>query len=109
MDQPAEHYPAHRAGRTADLLPHIQRIADTLNEATATITKSSARDSTKQALLIDALVRARQQLAQAEHLVAEYAVVQGRSQSSVAKSFGLSHTQIGNWYHAPLSDDDLIQ
>ncbi len=47
------------------------------------------------------------QLDEARRIVAEYAVLHGKSLAVVAANLDVSHTQVGKWYHNPLPLDEL--
>lgn len=104
---PTTKYPSHEAKRTADLLPYVNRPVATLTDAVETITRGKMRDEVKQALLLDAVREAMSQLDEARRIVAEYAVLHGKSLAVVAANLDVSHTQVGKWYHNPLPLDEL--
>lgn len=109
MDPQSAHlYPAHRIKTTDELLPYVHRSVQTLTDVSRTITRTRMSDDLKQALLLDALNAAGQQLNDAQHLAAEYAMRRGLSQTRAAEALGVSHTLTGSWWHNPLAETDLF-
>ena len=102
-------YAAHEAKRTADLLPYVQKPVDTLTEAIETITRSTARDQVKQAMLLAAIHDATEQLSAARKIAAEYSVLRGTSIAMVASHLQMSPTRIGEYYHSPTPLADVAE
>lgn len=105
---PNRRYASQEANRTADLLPYVQRIIESLHAAERMITRGRMTDETKYMILLSAWKIAGEQFDVGRRVTAEYSMRRGLSQSLAAKALGVSHTLAGTWYHNPVAHEEAF-
>jgi len=99
-------YPARDASDLRDLARYLDAIEDTYSRAAA-VARSAASDSERLDQVAECSVLGRKLADQLQHLLAEFALHQGHTQRGAALKLDISNSTVYQWWHAPLSTDDL--